>query len=123
MRPMGLSFFALTKFSPADNQCGRAIDDADAFPAVTNPSLLNAGRSFARPSRVVVGPQMIILVKRIVPFFVFTSTGTISAAKNPASRARLAPAVNAARTGPDPRAGFQILRARFSAVPAIGTLQ
>ena len=56
----------------------------EALPAVTIPSFLNAGRSFPRASILepALGPSSVST--RMVVFFVFTSTGTISSLNAPA---------------------------------------
>ena len=55
-----------------------------AFPAVTSPSFRNAGRSRASPSRVVCGRRCPSSDTTFSPFRVFTLTGTISSACDPA---------------------------------------
>ena len=59
----------------------------DALPAVTVPSFLNAGRSLARPSRVVFGRTCSSVSKITVSFFFLTSIGTISSLKRPVEMA------------------------------------
>ena len=57
----------------------------EAFPAVTIPSFLNAGRSLAMLSAVVPGRGPSSVSNTTVVFFCFTSTGTISSLKRPLS--------------------------------------
>ena len=91
----------------------------DAFPAVTSPSFLKYGLSPARVSGVVLGRGCSSESNTRWPFRSASSTGTISSANRPASRAALvrawlafANASTSARVSP-------YFSARFSAVSAI----
>ena len=59
----------------------------DALPAVTTPSFLKTGPSFASVSSVVCGRGCSSLLKLVVPFFETSVDGSISSLKSPRSSA------------------------------------
>ncbi len=88
----------------------------DAFPAVTVPSLLNAGRNSPSASTVAPARTYSSVANTVVPLRVTISNGTISAAKRPAFCAASALFWEAAANSSCSRREMPNFAATFSAV-------
>ncbi len=120
-RPSGLRPFAFATASDATTQAAAPSQMPLALPAVTRPSFLKYGASFARPSSVVFGRMCSSARNGTIwrVFGSFTWTAITSSSKAPPSHARLASCCERRANSSTSRRVSWYFSARFSAVCAM----